>query len=323
MRGALVWSRPSPHGRMLNLSRPFLERPKATALLVAGFFALGVGAYFQLPISSLPDVDFPTINVNAALPGASAETMASAVASPLERAFANIPYVTSMTSSNSLGQSQIVVQFQLDRDIDAASQDIQAAISAAAGQLPKDMPNPPSYKKANPNDIVEVVNLFHRNLPQFDGPRIQGKFNILSQQVSSSEEEKKAWKEITDIIDHFKSFDAYIFAVPMWNFGIPYILKQYIDIIVQPTLTFSYSATGYQGLVTGKPVVAIYARGGVYGETSPVDFQKSYLEMVLKFIGFTDIQTIFVEGQMNPQVQKTNEDAALESATALGSKWNH
>jgi hydrophobe/amphiphile efflux-1 (HAE1) family protein len=151
---------------MLNLSRPFLQRPKATALLVAGFFALGVGAYFQLPISALPDVDFPTINVNASLPGASAETMASSVASPLERAFANIPYVTSMSSSSSLGQAQIVVQFQLDRDIDAASQDIQAAISAAAGQLPKDMPNPPSYKKANPNGFsIMSLSVYSNTLP--------------------------------------------------------------------------------------------------------------------------------------------------------------
>ncbi len=135
---------------MANLSRPFIERPKATVLLVAGFLVLGILAYFQLPISSLPDVDFPTINVSVFLPGASAETMASSVASPLERAFANVPSVTGMTSSSSLGQAQIVIQFELNRDIDAAAQDVQAAISSASGQLPKDLPNPPSYKKVNP-----------------------------------------------------------------------------------------------------------------------------------------------------------------------------
>ena len=120
-------------------------------LLVAGLLALGVLAYFQLPVSSLPDVDFPTINVSAALPGASAETMASSVAGPLEQALSTIAGVTSMTSISQLGQTSVTIQFVLDRDIDAAALDVQAALNAASGQLPKDLPNPPTYRKANPN----------------------------------------------------------------------------------------------------------------------------------------------------------------------------
>jgi multidrug efflux pump len=135
---------------MPNLSRPFIERPKATVLLVAGFFLLGVMAYFQLQISSLPDVDFPTINVWATMPGASAENMASSIAGPLERALSNVPNVTSMTSSSSLSQTDITLQFSLERNIDAAAQDVQAAINSASG-LPKDLPSPPSYEKVNPS----------------------------------------------------------------------------------------------------------------------------------------------------------------------------
>jgi multidrug efflux pump len=135
---------------MPNLSKPFIERPKATILLVAGFFVLGVVAYFQLPISSLPDVDFPTINVYATMPGASAENMASSIAGPLERALSNVPNVTSMTSTSSLSQTNITLQFALERDIDAAAQDVQAAINSASG-LPKDLPSPPTYEKVNPS----------------------------------------------------------------------------------------------------------------------------------------------------------------------------
>ncbi|MDB6114516.1 MAG: acriflavin resistance protein [Lacunisphaera sp.] len=141
---------------MPNLSGPFIRRPKATILLVAGFLALGVLAYFQLPVSSLPDVDFPTINVSASLPGASAETMASSVAGPLEQAFSNIAGVTSMSSTSLLGQTSVVIQFELERNIDAAAQDVQAAINAASGQLPKDLPNPPTYKKSNPNGNIVI-----------------------------------------------------------------------------------------------------------------------------------------------------------------------
>jgi len=142
---------------MANLSRPFIERPKATLLLVAGFFLLGVVAYFQLPISSLPDVDFPTIDVWATMPGASAENMASSIAGPLERALSNVPNVTSMTSTSSLSQTNITLQFALERDIDAAAQDVQAAINSASG-LPKDLPSPPTYEKIDPS-VFAILSL--------------------------------------------------------------------------------------------------------------------------------------------------------------------
>lgn len=135
---------------MANLSKPFIERPKATILLVMGFFVLGVVAYFQLPISTLPDVDFPTINVWASMPGASAENVARSIAGPLERALSNVPNVTSMTSTSSFSQTNITLQFALERDIDAAAQDVQAAINSASG-LPKDLPSPPAYEKVNPS----------------------------------------------------------------------------------------------------------------------------------------------------------------------------
>ena len=140
----------------MNLSQPFIQRPKATLLVVLGFLLVGLLAYLQLPLSSLPDVDFPTINVSASMPGASAETVASAVATPLERALGGISGVTSMTSTSLPGQTQIVIQFSLERDIDGAAQDVEAAISSASGDLPKDLPSPPRYRKANPNTNTVV-----------------------------------------------------------------------------------------------------------------------------------------------------------------------
>jgi len=130
----------------------FIRRPVMTTLLMAGLLIFGIMAYRQLAVSDLPNVDFPTIQVAASLPGASPETMASAVATPLERQFSTIAGIDSMTSTSALGLTQITVQFTLDRNIDAAAQDIQAAIAGAAPLLPPGMPTPPSYKKVNPAD---------------------------------------------------------------------------------------------------------------------------------------------------------------------------
>src|SRR5580704_9074794 len=120
----------------MNISKPFIERPVATTLLTIAVGLAGVVGYTVLPVSPLPQVDFPTINVNASLPGASAETMASSVATPLERQFGRIASVTEMTSSSGLGSTSITLQFDLNRNIDAASRDVQAAINAARGYLP-------------------------------------------------------------------------------------------------------------------------------------------------------------------------------------------
>jgi hydrophobe/amphiphile efflux-1 (HAE1) family protein len=141
----------------VSISAPFIERPIATSLLMAGIFLIGVVAFPLLPVAPLPQVDFPTIQVTATLPGASPETMASSVAQPLEYQFGQIPGVSQLTSTSVLNNTTIVVQFDLDRNIDAAAGDIQSAIDAAAGQLPKNLPTPPSYKKVNPADSPILV----------------------------------------------------------------------------------------------------------------------------------------------------------------------
>ncbi len=134
----------------MNFSDLFIRRPVATTLIMLGILLFGVVAYRSLPISDLPNVDFPTIRVDAGLPGASPETMAASVATPLERQFSTIAGLDSMTSSSSLGSTSITLQFNLSRDLDAAAQDVQAAIAAAGRQLPPNMPSPPTYWKVNP-----------------------------------------------------------------------------------------------------------------------------------------------------------------------------
>ena len=136
----------------MNLSGLFIKRPVTTTLVMLGIIVFGAMAYRQLPVSDLPTIDFPTINVNAGLPGASPETMASAVALPLEKQFASIAGLNSINSTSSLGRSNIVLQFDLSRNIDAAAQDVQSMIARAQRQLPPQMPAPPSFQKVNPGD---------------------------------------------------------------------------------------------------------------------------------------------------------------------------
>jgi multidrug efflux pump len=135
----------------MNFSRPFIERPIGTTLLAIGLFLLGAVAYFNLPVASLPTIEFPTIRVSASLPGADAETMAARVAAPLERRLGEIPGVNELTSVSSLGTARITIQFDLSRDIVGAAQDVQAAINAAAADLPADMPSLPRFRKSNPS----------------------------------------------------------------------------------------------------------------------------------------------------------------------------
>jgi hydrophobe/amphiphile efflux-1 (HAE1) family protein len=136
----------------MNFSAPFIVRPIATTLLMVGITLVGLVAYFLLPIAGVPQVDIPTIQISARLPGANAETMATTVATPLERQLALISGISSMSSSSSLGKTSIQVEFDLGRNIDSAAQDIQTAINAAGGDLPKNLPNPPTYEKVNPAD---------------------------------------------------------------------------------------------------------------------------------------------------------------------------
>ena len=141
----------------MSFSTPFIRRPVATTLLTIGLFLAGALAYPVLPVSSLPQVDFPTISVQASLPGASPETMATSVATPLERQFGRIAGVTEMTSTSVLGSSSIVLQFDLKRNIDGAARDVQAAINAARGCLPAALPTNPSYRKVNPADAPIII----------------------------------------------------------------------------------------------------------------------------------------------------------------------
>jgi hydrophobe/amphiphile efflux-1 (HAE1) family protein len=141
----------------VSISTPFIKRPVATSLLMAAFILVGIAAYPFLPVAPLPRVDFPTIVVTGKLPGGSPDTLASSVAQPLETQFAQIPGVAQLTSVSVLGQTQVTIQFDLDRNIDAAAGDVQAAINAASGQLPKTMPNPPTYRKVNPSDSPIMI----------------------------------------------------------------------------------------------------------------------------------------------------------------------
>ncbi|MBI2816245.1 MAG: efflux RND transporter permease subunit [Acidobacteria bacterium] len=152
----------------MNISRIFIERPVMTALVTFAILLFGIVGYRALPVAALPTVDYPTIMVNASLPGANPETMAASVATPLEREFSTIAGVQTMSSTNSQGNTSVTVQFTLERNIDAAAQDIQAAIAKAGGQLPANMPRPPSYQKANPADQpVLYLSLTSETLPLY------------------------------------------------------------------------------------------------------------------------------------------------------------
>src|ERR1700740_3045429 len=150
----------------MSISAPFIRRPVGTSLLALALLLAGAVAYFFLPVSPLPEVEFPTISVSAGLPGASPETMASSVATPLERQFGHIAAVSEMTSSSSLGTTSITLQFNLDRDINAAARDVQAAINAARSYLPADLPGNPTYRKVNPADSpILIIALTSDKLP--------------------------------------------------------------------------------------------------------------------------------------------------------------
>src|SRR5579863_10175110 len=136
----------------MNLTALFIKRPVMTALVMMGILLFGVQGYRALPVSDLPNIDFPTLQVEGNLPGASPETMASSVAAPMERQFTTIAGLDNMTSSSSRGQTNITLQFVLDRNIDSAAQDVQNAISAVLRRLPPNMPAPPTLQKVNPAD---------------------------------------------------------------------------------------------------------------------------------------------------------------------------
>jgi hydrophobe/amphiphile efflux-1 (HAE1) family protein len=167
----------------MSISTPFIRRPVATSLLMAAFVLVGIAAYPLLPVAPLPRVDFPTISVSAKFPGASPETMASTVAQPLEYQFAQIAGVSQLTSVSVLGSTQVTIQFDLDRNIDAAAGDVQAAINGASGSLPKNLPSPPTYRKVNPSDSpIMILSVQSDAVPLIEVDDYAD--NILSQQIS-------------------------------------------------------------------------------------------------------------------------------------------
>lgn len=169
-----------------------------------------------------------------------------------------------------------------------------------------------AYKSKNPGDEIETLDLWKTKLPEFDGATIQGKYNLMHGDKFTSEEET-AWQVVVKVIEHFKSFDKFVVSVPMWNFSIPYKLKHYIDVIVQPGLAVGFENGNYKGLITGKPLTLVYARGGAYSPGSPAegyDLQSKYLKQIFGFIGFTGIKEIAVEGTA------MNKDEALAKGNA-------
>lgn len=141
----------------MNISAPFIERPIATSLLTVALLLAGIVAFPHIPVAPLPEVEYPTIQVSAQLPGASPDTLATSVATPLERMFGRVAGITQMTSSSSLGGTSVVLQFDLSRDVNAAARDVQAAINAARGQLPSNLPTNPSWRKVNPAEAPIMV----------------------------------------------------------------------------------------------------------------------------------------------------------------------
>jgi FMN-dependent NADH-azoreductase len=181
------------------------------------------------------------------------------------------------------------------------------------------------YRKSHPQDEIITIDLWDRTLPQFDGDVIDAKYAIMHGKPHTPEQ-SRAWKAVEEVISEFKNADKYLISLPMWNFSIPYKLKQYIDVLVQPSYTFTITPEGeYKGLVTGKKIVMIYARGGAYGaETGALhlDLQKSYMETVLKFIGFQDISSIVIEPTLaSPELKEKALAGAKEEALGLASRF--
>lgn len=179
-----------------------------------------------------------------------------------------------------------------------------------------------AYQQANPGDEILKIDLWEKELPSFDGYTIDAKYQVLHGQDHDADQ-AKAWQQVVDVCDEFKSADKYLLSVPMWNFGVPYKLKHYIDVIAQPGQTFSFDPdSGYSGLVTGKPAAVIYARGGAYGgDNSGMDHQQPYVEQMLGFFGFTDIHSIVIEPTLaSPDdVAKTVASAIDKAESVAGS----
>jgi len=177
------------------------------------------------------------------------------------------------------------------------------------------------YAAARPGDTIDTLDLWAADLPPFDGDIIEAKYAILHGQ-NPTPEQRAAWSAVEAHIERFKRADKYLFSLPMWNFGIPYRLKHYIDILVQPTYTFSFSPQdGYKGLLAGKKAAVVYARGGEYPPGTGAegfDLQKRYMDLFLGFIGVTDVTSIVVEPTLSaPEAAaRTRAEAARRARAA-------
>ena len=173
-----------------------------------------------------------------------------------------------------------------------------------------------TYKRTHPDDEIVTLNVFEASIPDFDGLAVRAKYAIIHGQLHSKEEQQ-VWKNVEEVIEQFTSADKYVLAVPMWNFSIPYRLKQYIDLLVQPGYTFRFSEEkGYEGLVAGKPMLAVYARGGEYpphSEAEAFDLQTKYIKLIFGFIGFENIRSVVVEPtlQGGPDVAEAKRQEAI------------
>ncbi len=183
-----------------------------------------------------------------------------------------------------------------------------------------------SYREKNPNDEIQKISLFDKELPPFDGHALQAKYNIMHGE-QHSEEDRAAWRAVEAIIEDFKSADKYVLAVPMWNFNIPYRLKHYIDILVQPTYTFRVTEEGaYEGLVTGKPMFIACSRGGAYSEgtgAEAFDHQVPYLRTILGMIGFTDPSILLLEPTLaaGPDAARKAKEEGLARARKMAKSF--
>jgi len=179
-----------------------------------------------------------------------------------------------------------------------------------------------TYKRKHPADEIVTLNVFEASVPDFGDLAVQAKYAIIHGQLHSKKQQQ-VWRNVEDVIEQFTSADKYVLAVPMWNFGIPYRLKQYIDLLIQPGYTFSYSEdTGYQGLVVGKSMLAVYARGGEYpagSATEAFDLQTKYIELIFGFIGFENIRSVVVEPtlQGGPDVAAVKRQEAIDKAKEI------
>lgn len=177
-----------------------------------------------------------------------------------------------------------------------------------------------AYRTANPGDTVETIDLWDLDLPEFDGATINAKYQVMHGE-SPTDAEKSAWERVRKVFDHFNGADKYLFSVPMWNFGIPYKLKHYIDVIAQPGMAFSFSPeSGYTGLVEGK-VAVVYAQGGSYGDSAEMDFQSRYMDLLLGFFGLTDVTNIVVGPTANPLQSAEAKTQAIARARDIAAAF--